>query len=200
MKKNTFIKHFGFSISLIAILMSVILALMMIVALTKPVFAATKEKQTDEIEFVNVITDDIELESENFEIKEVKHIEIPKPENRYAEIEISENDIDLMARIVYLESNTETFAGQRMVAEVILNRVLQGDMGGDNIEDVIFEKNQFSTAKTVANAEPNETNYQAVIAALYETPITDEDVVYFATFAHNDRVFCKIGGHYFCYR
>lgn len=133
------------------------------------------------------------------ETEETQEIYFPNTE-RYAGISITKDDIDLMACIVFLESNTETFSGQRLVAEVILNRVLQGDMGGKTIHDVIYARNQFSTAKNVGIAKPTEQNYAAVYAALNETPITDENVVFFARSPYNDKIFCKIGGHYFCYR
>lgn len=136
------------------------------------------------------------------ELNENEREEEPKISfnDRYANITITDEDIELMARIVFLEANVEPFAGQRMVVEVILNRVLHGDMGGSTIQDVIYAKNQFSTAKNVPIAKPTEQNYLAIYTALTETPITDIDVVFFAQRPHNDHVFCKIGGHYFCYK
>lgn len=136
-----------------------------------------------------VTEDDDEKENKNRTVTE-----------RYAGISITQEDIELMARIVYLESNTETLAGQRMVAEVILNRVVQGDMGGRTIHDVIYARNQFTTAQNVGIAAPTEKNYQAVMCAIYETPITDADVVFFARKPYNDHVFCQIGAHWFCYK
>lgn len=136
------------------------------------------------------------IEAEPVEIEEVKY---PLAE-RYKEISITSEDIDLMVAIVYLESNNQCFSGQRMVAEVILNRILQEDMGGKTVYDVVYEDGQFETAPNVHIAEPNETNYQAVYAALNETPITDENVVYFAQWPLNDNIFCKIGDHWFCYK
>lgn len=117
---------------------------------------------------------------------------------RYSELNVTREDIDLMACIVHLEAGNQCFAGQRMVAEVILNRVVQGDMGGTTIHDVVFAKNQFTTAKNVQYVTPNFENYEAVFVALTETPITDEDVVYFAQRPYNNHVFCKIEDHYFC--
>ena len=120
--------------------------------------------------------------------------------DRYMGIQIDHDDIYLMACIVQLEAGGESFAGQRMVAEVILNRVLQGDMGGSTVHDVIYAPNQFSTAQNVGLYTPTGENLSAVYTALNETPITDPDVVYFAQGPYNDKIFCKIGGHYFCHR
>lgn len=153
------------------------------------------------IKFESNVPDYIPFENGFLYVGEEEKEEPTQEKNeRYSGINVTEEDIDLMACIVFLESNTETFAGQRMVAEVILNRVIQGDMGGSTINDVVYARNQFSTAKNVSMAKPTEENYAAVYSALYETPITDEDVVFFARSPHNEKIFCKIGGHYFCYR
>lgn len=117
--------------------------------------------------------------------------------NRYSGIPITDDDRELMAAIVYHEARGESFAGQRMVAEVILNRVLS-DRFPDTIREVVYQQGQFISASYVASAYPNETQYAAVNAAITETPITDADVVYFMQGAMNDRIFCKIGCHIFC--
>lgn len=138
----------------------------------------------------------VSVETEPIEIEEVKY----QFTERYRDIDVTPYDIDLMAAVVHHESDNQCFAGQRMVAEVILNRVLQGDMGGTTINDVIYAKNQFFYVTDDDVARANEINYQAVYAALNETPITDEDVVYFALSPHNNSVFAKVGAHYFCYK
>lgn len=45
----------------------------------------------------------------------------PEPEPRYEEITAEERE--LLARVVYAEANTETLEGQIAVAQVVLNRV-----------------------------------------------------------------------------
>lgn len=134
------------------------------------------------------------IETEYIEIEEIIH----PLADRYKDIEVTRYYIDLMAGVVHHESDNQPFAGQRMVAEVILNRVKQGDMGGTTIRDVVYAKNQFFYVTDADIARANETNYQAVYAALNEMPITDEDVVYFALAPHNNSVFAKVGAHYFC--
>ena len=119
-------------------------------------------------------------------------------QDRYKEILLNDDEIELIARIVYLESNTETPEGQKMVAEVILNRIIYGAWG-DTVEGVIYAPYQFTTAKNVDSANPNEKNYEAVYSALDDEPLTDVDVIFFATRPENNRLFAKVGNHYFCY-
>ena len=69
--------------------------------------------------------------------------------SRYAEV--SQEDCELIAKIVYLEARGEPLEGQQAVAEVILNRVAAGNFP-DSVKEVIFQGTdgngavQFSTA------------------------------------------------------
>lgn len=117
--------------------------------------------------------------------------------NRYSGMPISDEDRELLACIVYHEARGESLTGQRMVVEVILNRVLS-EKFPDTIREVVYQKNQFVSAAYVSTARPNETQYQAVGLAITETPFSDEDVLYFSQGAYNDRVFCRLGSHVFC--
>lgn len=137
-----------------------------------------------------------EIPAEPVYIKQYVEI-VHQEENRYSCIEITDDDRELMAAIVYHEARGECPAGQRMVAEVILNRVLS-DKFPDTISGVVYQRGQFTSAAYVSSAHPNETQRAAVSAAISETPITDEDVLFFSQGPYNDRIFCRIGGHVFC--
>ena len=119
------------------------------------------------------------------------------PVSRYAPV--TEAEIELMARVVYAEANTESAAGQQAVAEVILNRRAAGNFA-DTIEAVIFAPGQFSTAPMLHRVTPTPANYAAVMAALYGEAILPMDVVYFSQGAENSRVWGVIGNHVFCYQ
>ena len=120
-----------------------------------------------------------------------------EPASRYAPV--TEAEIELMARVVYAEANTESAAGQQAVAEVILNRRAAGNFA-DTIEAVIFAPGQFSTAPILHSVTPTQANYAAVLTALYGEAILPMDVVYFSQGAENSRVWGVIGNHVFCYQ
>lgn len=120
-----------------------------------------------------------------------------EPSSRYAPV--TEAEIELMARVVYAEANTESAAGQQAVAEVILNRRAAGNFA-DTIEAVVFAPGQFSTASILHRVTPTSANYDAVLAALYGEAILPMDVVYFSQGAENSRVWGTIGNHVFCYQ
>lgn len=123
--------------------------------------------------------------------------EAPLKTNRYSELEITEEDRELLARIVYLEARGQSFSGQRAVAEVVLNRVLDSRFP-DTVYEVLYAPGQFTPAKSIASTTPTETQYEVVDCVIDETPITTENTVYFATSALTKNVFAKIGDHYFC--
>lgn len=122
----------------------------------------------------------------------------PIIESRYADIVLSESDVDLLARIIWLEARGECFDGQQAVAEVVFNRMLSGSFP-DTLTDVIYQKGQFSTAANVDKATPGETQYLAIHTALTGANVLPLEVVFFATSPENDNVWGTIGGHTFCY-
>lgn len=122
--------------------------------------------------------------------------------SRYAEISLTDEDVEVLARLVWLEARGEPFDGQVAVAEVVFNRILSDRFPGqDDVQTVIFKENQFSPSPYIwsDSTTPTEEQYEAVWTAYAaEEPITDLDVVYFSTAPYNDKIFTVIGGHYFC--
>lgn len=122
----------------------------------------------------------------------------PIIESRYADIVLSESDVELLARIIWLEARGECFDGQQAVAEVVFNRMLSGSFP-DTLTEVIYQKGQFSTAANVDKATPGEMQYLAIHTALTGANVLPLEVVFFATSPENDNVWGTIGGHTFCY-
>lgn len=153
------------------------------------------------VEQPSYVSDDVFLALDAEKIIEepivVEEEETPLKTNRYSELEITEEDRELLARIVYLEARGQSFSGQRAVAEVVLNRVLDSRFP-DTVYEVLYAPGQFTPAKSIASTTPTETQYEVVDCVIDETPITTENTVYFATSALTKNVFAKIGDHYFC--
>ena len=95
----------------------------------------------------------------------------PEPENRYAELHFSDEDVYILACLVYHEARGESFEGQVAVVEVVLNRMLS-DYFPDTVEEVVFQKYgdvwQFSPAPYLYSAEPDKEQYLAVHTAIEE--------------------------------
>lgn len=119
-------------------------------------------------------------------------------EDRYDALTLSDDDLELLARLVYLEARGEPYDGQVAVAEVVLNRVVS-DRFPDTVEEVIYQTGQFTPASYLESTTPGEEQYEAVADAVDgETCVTGEDVVFFSGAPYNDRVYAVIGNHYFC--
>jgi cell wall hydrolase len=79
---------------------------------------------------------------------------------------VTENDIDLMAQVVYAESRGEPYEGKVAVASVILNRLKNANFPM-SIDKVIKQNGAFSCVnKGSISIEPDEESYFAVYDAL----------------------------------
>ncbi len=136
-------------------------------------------------------------------VEVVTYIQVPVNStctNRYAALDLSAYDLELLARIAWREARGEKSIGMRMVIEVVLNRVLSSQFP-DTVYGVLYQPGQFSQGEGVPSLEevvPTQAQYDAVSLVLSDTPITDDDVYFFATMALTDNVFMRVGGHYFC--
>ncbi len=71
---------------------------------------------------------------------ETMYSEVRKdPVNRYGEIQVSPEDYEALCRIVQAEAGGEDETGKRLVAEVVLNRVLS-DGFASTVYGVVFER------------------------------------------------------------
>jgi len=120
-------------------------------------------------------------------------------EYRYPGIELTYEEKMLLARMVWVEAQGEPFEGQQAVAEVVLNRLF-ADNFQDSLRGVIYADGQFRSVPKLDEAEPNQTQFEAVEQALEGPYVLPIDVVFFATYPVNKNVWGQIGGHIFCYQ
>ena len=129
--------------------------------------------------------------------------EVPKIMNRWG-VNLSDEEFDILCRIVMLESGNQSDLGQQAVTEVILNRVLHPYYPNDVIgvlSHVDCGYRQFSTWKLRNNksAIPSEKVKQNVKLVLSgQTNILPYETVYFSRKATNNRVQITIEDHTFC--
>ena len=116
---------------------------------------------------------------------------------RYEGMELTQEDKDLIARLICAEGASEPFEGQQGIAEVILNR-MAADNFPDTAKGVIYAEGQFLAANNLYLAEPTHTQYEAVERAYRGPYVLEGDVVFFSKYAVNDNVFTTIGSHIFC--
>lgn len=118
---------------------------------------------------------------------------------RYPGITLTAEDLELLAKVVWVEAQGECFEGQQAVAEVALNRLASEDFPS-TLWDVIYGEGQFRSVPLLEEATPWQVQYEAIEAALYGPYVLPMDVMYFAQTPTNNNVWGKIGGHVFCYQ
>ena len=119
-------------------------------------------------------------------------------EPRYPDIQLSYEDRQLLAKVIWVEAQGECKEGQQAVAEVVLNRMASPNFS-DTLKGVIYAEGQFRSVPYLEDADPYQAQYDAIEAALYGPYVLPEDVVHFATYPVNNNVWGQIGGHVFCY-
>ena len=120
-------------------------------------------------------------------------------EPRYPDIQLTYEERQLLARVIWAEAQGECEEGQQAVAEVVLNRMASPDFG-NTLRGVIYGEGQFRSVPYLEDAEPHQAQYEAIEAAIYGPYVLPEGVVHFATYPTNNNVWGQIGGHIFCYQ
>ena len=124
----------------------------------------------------------------------------PAPEtSRYGDLTLTNEERNLLAKLIYMEADSEPFEGQQAVAEVVLNRLASGRFQ-NSIHNIIHAQDQFPSAKYLYKAKPDYSQYKAIDQALNGPYVLPEDVVFYAKFKMNDNYWGQIGNHYFCYK
>lgn len=120
-------------------------------------------------------------------------------ESRYPGLTLTTEDLDLLAKVVWVESQGECFEGQQAVAEVVLNRLVSPNFP-NTVHDVIYAEGQFRSVPYLEDATPWQIQYEAIEAAVSGPNVLPMDVMYFAQQPTNNNVWGKIGGHVFCFQ
>lgn len=88
---------------------------------------------------------------------------IERPEPLFGQF--TEREIDLMAQLVWHEAGNQDMVGKMLVADTVLNRVEDARFP-NTVEEVIFQKGQYTTAKVLGRVEPPIDCYGAVLSEI----------------------------------
>lgn len=103
-------------------------------------------------------------------------------ESAKVDIDFSEPENMLLAKIVHAEAKGEGLEGKQIVAEVILNR-MEHEKFPNTIEGVVSQPKQFQpySSRSYLNEKPNEETYRAIVKAYNERNLP-ENVLYFCNY------------------
>ena len=88
---------------------------------------------------------------------------IERPEPLFGKF--TEREIDLMAQLVWHEAGNQDMVGKMLVADTVLNR-MESEQFPNTVEEVIFQKGQYTTAKVLGRVEPTIECYGAVLSEI----------------------------------
>ena len=119
-------------------------------------------------------------------------------------IAYTNEDLELLAKIVYAEARDEPYEGLLAVAAVVINRV-QDSTFPDSIYGVIFQKGQFTPAMNgkIYDIKPDENSYKAAEEALLGIDPVEGALFFFnpnisnSTFFSKKELIRQIGHHNF---
>lgn len=97
--------------------------------------------------------------------------------------ELTYDEIDMLARLVYLEAGGESYECMKGVASVVLNRMTSTGM---SLYDVIYEPNQFSPACYIESTCYTDTVYSAVMDVVENGPSLPTYVTFFRAGYYHD--------------
>lgn len=92
---------------------------------------------------------------------------------------LNQQEMDIMARVIYSEARGEPYAGQVAVGAVVMNRIQSGQFP-DNIRDVVFQPGAFTAVDDGQYwLTPNRTAYRAAYDAVRGWDPTGDALYYF---------------------
>ena len=130
----------------------------------------------------------------------IRQIEVKELQKNRWDIEMTDEEIDMLAKILYLEAHCEPDDGMLAVVEVIFNRMISDEFP-DTLEEVLGQSDpvQFSSWKNIHLAEPTAKEYRIILTALNgEREILTNDYMYFGRSKQNNYDPVLIGEHWFC--
>ena len=133
-----------------------------------------EEIQSSSYDFYDNISARDVLKINHHEITENLSLEVHTVKEDY--ISLSQDEIDLISKIVYLEGRGETYECQQAIVSVIINRMTTENK---NAHEVIFAENQFTTAESVDEGEVTEDIQSIVIDIAANGPTIPVWVTYF---------------------
>ena len=114
-----------------------------------------------------------------------------------AETKYTEDDFELLARVIEAEAGGESDYHKLCVGTVVMNRVAS-DKYPNTLTEVIYQPGQYQcVTNSHINNEPSESSYEAAESILDGRRMFRSSVVYQAEFIQG-KVVEKLGNTYFC--
>lgn len=111
---------------------------------------------------------------------------------------INNDELMLLAKLIYLENGSNTDLAQLLTGNVVLNRVASSKYP-NTIKGVIYQKGQYSVVSKINETTPSDRAIKNAKRLLSGERFCPENVIYQSRFKQGSGVYEKINGEYFCY-
>ena len=115
-------------------------------------------------------------------------------------LQVTDEERLMMEKIVHAEAGNQELMGKRLVADVIINRVLDADFPGDSVKEVIEYPGAFSsyTDGGYTKAIPDDTDKIAVMEEL--EGVSNPEILYFTAgdYGKYGTPWMQVQDHWFC--
>ena len=119
-------------------------------------------------------------------------------QSQYGDLKLSQEETDMLAKLIWREARGESFRGQQAVAEVVLNRMVSERFPTKDAINTIMAKDQFRTAKFMKETTADPLQYKAIERALNGPNVLPLDVYFFARCAEPGvQIWGRIDNHVF---
>lgn len=177
---------------------TVVSTISLVVVLASPVGSTTDIPTTEAVTTTvsEEETTTTEVETTTIEVETTTEEATTEPETT-TEL-YSEEDVELLALVMLAEAEGECEEGQRLVVDVILNRV-DGYKHPNTIRDVVYQKGQFSSMWNGRVDRVTVTDEAKQLVREELESRTNSDVVYFRMYNYHSwgTPLFKVGCHYF---
>ena len=121
----------------------------------------------------------------------------PKASNKHkVSVRLSENDIQLIAKLVYEEAGAQSYKCQKAVASVVINRMVRYKM---TARQVVYEPGVFTVAGGLMSTKASATSIKAVRDVVKNGTTLPKNVLAFRNGHYHSfgKPYCHIDGVYF---
>lgn len=123
------------------------------------------------IEDNNSLSSNVDNNMKPETVSKVEESEVPE-----YYIDLTDDEIYMLATLIYLEGNTESAECQKAICSVVINRMTLWDM---TLEEVIYQKNQFTPARLIKYYDPTDVQIGIVEEIMKHGVTIPEYVCYF---------------------
>lgn len=159
------------------------------------IFSLDERIDEAELRLDDHVANMVKIKNEIDKLKVVSPTPTPKASSRKVSVRLSENDIQLIAKLVYEEAGAQSYKCQKAIASVVINRMIRYNK---TARQVIFEPGVFSVS--ISGTRASAESIRAVRDVVKNGTTLPKNVLAFRNQHYHrgfGRPYCHIDGVYF---